>query len=134
MTGARSAWVLALLALGGCGSRTPGGARPAAAAADGGTAELEPEEPPGDGGLGDGGALVLADASLGQIGVAPCESVVGRFLACPSVPEGSKRQLVEAARRWREEAASSVEARERVAATCLEIARMTEEMLLGNGC
>jgi hypothetical protein len=138
---------LVLLALAGpaCGSRTPAGARPSAAA---------PPDAGADGGGGAAGAgdqdradaewkldeeaededVSPLDAGLAEIGVASCEAVVARILRCPGVPEASKRQMAAASREWREAARRSPEARQKLAATCLEMARMTEEMLLEAGC
>jgi hypothetical protein len=79
-------------------------------------------------------ALIPTDAGLLEIGVAPCQVVIARLLACPGVPEDSKRQMAEAARHFRDEAATSTEARESLAARCLEMARMTEPLLLQLGC
>lgn len=136
----RSAWVLVLLAGAACGSRTPGGnSATAATPPDAGpvaeiaVADAAPATP--DAGTASGHAIaVLADAGLAEIGIAPCEVVVARFLSCPGVAEESKQQMAAAAGQWREEAQKSVEAREKLAAACLEIARMTEEMLLKIGC
>jgi len=79
-------------------------------------------------------AAFPSDAGLADIGVAPCQAMIARFLTCPNLPEDSKLQMAAAARRWREEAATSVQARESVAARCLEMARLSEQMLLGLGC
>jgi hypothetical protein len=144
--GCRSALVLAVAAVAvaaqGCGTRARegAGARPGEVVPVVGTlADAGASSGPADAGAAplSGGAeptAIPADAGLAEIGVAPCESVVARFLRCPGVPEESKRQMAEASRRWHEEADRSGEARERIAATCLEIARMTEEMLLKLGC
>jgi hypothetical protein len=137
MVPGRCRWLLlAALAAEACGARSPDGGVRAAAPVSGADAGVEAalDTGPADAG-GDGGpAALVSDASLVEIGVAPCEAVVARFLTCPAVPAGSKAQMAEASRRWRQEAATSVEARERLAATCLEIARMTEDMLLQIGC
>jgi hypothetical protein len=123
-------WLL-LCAVSACGSRTPQPeTSPAPVVAASSPADAAPL-PAIDAGVDAGPPM---DASLAEIGVAPCEAVVARFLGCPGVPEDSKRQMTAASRRWREEAATSVEARERLAATCLEIARMSEEMLVKIGC
>jgi hypothetical protein len=126
-------WAL-LFAVSACGSRTPAGSAqpPEPILVASAPADAAPTLPaPIDAGPDAGPPL---DASLAEIGVAACEAVVARFLSCPAMPEDSKLQMSAAARRWREEAATSVEARERLAATCLEIARMSEEMLLKIGC
>ena len=145
MPGPRAACVVLLAAL-ACGSRTPEGARPAATpppdggdgAEAGGGAHADAGEPSlWDAGVefeDEGGSAAFADAGLADIGVAPCEAVVARFLLCPGVPEASKKQMAAASRRWREAAQRSAEERETLAATCLEMARMTEEMLLKLGC
>jgi hypothetical protein len=120
--------------LAGCGSRTPD---PAAGSAAAGPPDAGPADASVAGmdlGPTDAAPAVVADASLAEIGAAPCEAVVARFLTCPGVPEESKKQMAEASRRWREEAQKSPEERARLAATCLEIARMTEQMLLEIGC
>ena len=125
--------VVVLLAVAACGSRTP---EPGPAAA----AVMPPDGGPADAGLADAGmdagpvALIPTDAGLLEIGVAPCQVVVARLLACPGVPQDSKRQMAEAARHFRDEAAASPEARELLAARCLEMARMTEPLLLQLGC
>src|SRR5262245_7245654 len=99
----RIRWMLILLALAACGSRTPSGA--------GGSGAAVAPAPPIDAGAPpppiDAGAAAPAppaDAGLADIGVAPCESVVARFLRCPGVPEESKHQMAEASKRWHEEA------------------------------
>ena len=76
----------------------------------------------------------LADAGLAELGLAPCQAVVLRFMTCPGVPEDSKKQLASVSRRWYEEAQKSQESREKLAAGCLEMARLTEQMLLDLGC
>ena len=120
-----------VVALAACGSRTPGASESAPAApADAAFADAGLP----DASVADAAPIVTADASLAEIGIAPCQAVVARFLTCPGVPEVSKQQMAEAARRWRDEAEKSQERREELAAACLEIARMTEEMLLQAGC
>jgi hypothetical protein len=124
---------LVVLALAACGSRTPGASESAPPApADAAVADAAP---PADFSAADAAPPgPTADASLAEIGIAPCQAVVARFLTCPGVPEASKQQMTEAARRWHDEAEKSQERREELAAACLEIARMTEEMLLQAGC
>jgi hypothetical protein len=133
----RAPWWSALLLL-ACGTRAPepssAPAPPApadasvadaarTAAADGGAAP----EPVADAGP-------TADASLAELGLAPCQAVILRFMSCPGVPEDSKQQMAGASRRWHQEAQKSQESREKLAAACLEMARMTEQMLLDLGC
>lgn len=126
-------WMVVVLAVAACGSRKP---EPGPAAA----AVIPPDAGPADAGLADAGmdagpvALIPTDAGLLEIGVAPCQVVIARLLACPGVPEDSKRQMAEAARRFRDEANASPGARESLAARCLEMARMTEPILLQLGC
>lgn len=124
---------LVLVVLAACGSRTPGASEsappPPADAAPIADAPVAQEFD-----VADAAPIATADASLAEIGIAPCQAVVARFLTCPGVPEASKQQMAEAARRWRDEAEKSQERREELAAACLEIARMTEEMLLQAGC
>ena len=132
----RAAWpcaLLLLLAAQACGARA------AEPAASGRTAAAGPsagsDAGPADAGAGASRSTADAgDAGLDEIGAAACDAVVARFLACPGVPEDSKVQMAAAARRWHEDAEKSPDARARVAAGCLEVAHMTEEMLLQLGC
>jgi hypothetical protein len=117
-----------------CGTRSPEPARaPAAATGSGGRAAIAADGE-ADAGPGAADAGPVADAGLAEIGASACDAVVARFLACPGVPEDSKRQLAAAAKRWHEDADRSQDARVHVAADCLEIAHMTEQMLLELGC
>jgi hypothetical protein len=133
MVRAALVWMLLVPGVAACGSRRPE-ARPVAEAVI-----------PADAGLADAGfpdagmdagpiGLIPTDAGLLEIGVAPCQVVIARLLACPGVPEDSKRQMAEAARHFRDEAAASSAARESLASRCLEMARMTEPILLQLGC
>jgi len=124
-----------LLLWAACGNRAPEPRAAPTAVADAGVVA--------DAGAPDAGALAvspadagapLADAGLAELGVAPCQAVVMRFMACPGVPEDSKKQLASVSRRWYQEAQKSQESREKLAAGCLEMARMTEQMLLDLGC
>jgi len=120
-----------------CGNRAPEPSRapaPVAAAPDAGAvADAGPDGGVPTKGFADAGAPP-ADGGLADIGIAPCQAVVVRFMACPGVPEDSKKQLASVSRRWHEEAQKSQESREKLAAGCLEMARMTEQMLLDLGC
>jgi len=136
----RAAWpcalLLAALAAQACGARAAEPAGPARAAAAGPSGEADGVPGAADAGAGASTSIADAgaDAGLDEMGAAACDAVVARFLACPGVPEDSKVQLAAAARRWHEDAETSPDARARVAAGCLEIAHMTEEMLLQLGC
>lgn len=119
----------------GCGSRAPVGGdgvkAEAVSPADAGVADAAPLA--GDFGA-DAAEVASADASLAEMGVAPCDAVAARFLTCPGVPEASKQQMAAASRRWHQEAEKSPDRLGELAAACLEIARLTEEMLLDLGC
>jgi len=79
--------------------------------------------------------VAIADAGLPDIGIAECEAVFARVLACPGLSPEQKRSAADAHRQLRESAdTASPERRAEMAAGCRELARSVEEALLDRGC
>ena len=74
----------------------------------------------------------VPDAGLAEIGLAPCEVTIGRFMRCRQVAEADKR-LLSAQHdelKKRHETADRAE----LARQCIELARTLEQVLLEMGC
>jgi hypothetical protein len=72
---------------------------------------------------------------MAELGIAECDALISRIMACPGFPPDEKQSLAESHEVLSQQAlTASPSERASLAAMCRETARQFEEFLLGMSC